>query len=127
MMRFRAMSRRTMQRWKMADILIKDMEKPKSCGKCPFFKRCANPMGEDFIFAQPFGDCLVSGKENVVEYDISMDCPLVEVPTHGELIDRQKSLEMLPHIKERGFDEDVVASILVSAPTVLGANNGHTD
>ena len=121
------MPRRTMQRREMSDVLIKNMKKPCCCGDCRFFKRGENPFGEDFIFAQPWGDCLVSGEENVIEHDISENCPLVAVSTHGDLIDRQKSLEMLPHIKERGFDEDVVASILLSAPTVLGANNGHTD
>lgn len=86
----------------MADVLIKGMEVPKACGDCPFFKRGANPMGEDFIFAQPWGDCLVSGEENVIEHDISKDCPLVEVPPHGGLISRQDVIQVLKDSREVG-------------------------
>ena len=119
------------------DLLIKNMKKPSCCGECPFFKRYANPMGEDFIFAQPFGDCLVSGKENVVEYDISMDCPLVEVPTHGRLIDADafkayllswlvKFVTHPNYAAAKTITEEFMKDI-DDAPTVLEASNGHSN
>lgn len=108
----------------MSDILVKNMEMPKACGDCPFFKRGSNPMGEDFIFAQPWGDYLVSGEENVIEHDISMDCPLVAVPPHGRLIDADKLLETLakhsyPSQREWYFAE--VGQFIDEAETIVEA------
>ena len=107
----------------MSDILIKNMEMPKSCGDCPFFNRGANPMGEDFIFAQPWGDCLVSGEENVIEHDISMDCPLVEVPPHGRLIDADALMKKVREKADFPSHEWCEAiECLEDAPTVLEAS-----
>lgn len=119
----------------MSDVLIKGIEMPKACGDCPFFKRGANPMGEDFIFAQPWGDCLVSGEENVIEHDISMNCPLVEVKPHGRLIDADAEIEAWEHTKTVlkeceqkktfAFKEACMAvKVLSDAPTVLESSNG---
>jgi len=99
------------------DILIKGLEKPRCCGDCRFFKRGENPFGEDFIFAQPWGDCLVSGEENVIEHDISENCPLVELPKHGRLIDADAL-----GIKDEWALVDT--GRIWDAPTVLEANNG---
>ena len=106
------------------DILIKNMEKPSCCGECPFFKRGANPMGEDFIFAQPWGDCLVSGEENVIEHDISMDCPLVALPEHSDLIDRKALFDSIvadiQGVNAEGcYDDDEVELIRTTYQAVL--------
>lgn len=51
---------------------------PSQCDECPHWHRCQNPMGEDFIFAMPWGDCdLMSQERNpLIEYDKPSDCPL---------------------------------------------------
>lgn len=78
----------------MADVLIKGMEMPKSCGDCPFLYDhdacylsgmwsemqfmllCFNGHTDEYKLGEfPF-------KEKRVDW-----CPLVEVPTHGRLID----------------------------------------
>lgn len=97
----------------MSDVLVKGMKLPRSCfneqeGYCTFH------LLTYIRFSLTGSKCLESRRPK--------DCPLVEVPSHGDLIDRQKALEMLPHITERGFDEDVVSSILLSVPTVLEAS-----
>lgn len=84
----------------MADILIKGMEMPKSCGDCPFLYDhdacyvsgmwndmrfmllCFNGHTDEYRLGEfPF-------KEKRVDW-----CPLVEVPTHGRLIDADKLLK----------------------------------
>ncbi len=78
----------------MADLLIKGMDMPKSCGDCPFLYDhdacyvsgmwndmrfmllCFNGHTDEYKLGEfPF-------KEKRVDW-----CPLVEVPTHGRLID----------------------------------------
>ena len=58
-------------------ILIK-MEMPKRCWDC-------------FCFDFELDDCLALGGKAVKDYDKRRDdCPLIELPTHGDLIDRSK-------------------------------------
>ena len=70
------------------DILIKNMEMPKSCEKCPL--KCvvkSNPM-------------IITNK-GVSRLTKEKDCPLIPVPEHGDLIDRQKFYEkIVQHIKD---------------------------
>lgn len=107
------------------DILIKGMEKPRCCGDCRFFKRGHNPFGEDFIFAQPWGDCLVSGEKDVIEHEISEGCPLVALPEHGRLVDLDKLAE---EFDGHGvFMEEEVKKIIDFFPVVVEANNGNNN
>ena len=56
----------------MPDILIRGMGKPKSCNACMF---------------DVYGLCLIN-KYLEAEDELTHDCPLVELPPHGDLIDR---------------------------------------
>ena len=58
----------------MADILILGMDKPKSCNACMF---------------DAYGLCLIN-KYIEAEDELTHDCPLVELPEHGDLIDRNE-------------------------------------
>lgn len=67
-------------------VLIKGMEMPPDCEKCPFFD-----YEEGFCFASG-----IKGKSGWYEYVLRLggikdgrhdDCPLVPVPPHGRLID----------------------------------------
>ncbi len=62
-------------------ILIKGMEKPETCSKCPF---CQFD-GLDLKLR-----CLVTDED--IFFDAKKkragNCPLVEIPPHGDLIDR---------------------------------------
>ena len=63
----------------MRSILIKGMKMPKSCDDC--------------IFVQPGGKhwCYIAEK------DLPCDCPLVELPDHGDLIDRDAFRKTMYH------------------------------
>ena len=61
-------------------ILIKGMEMPKKCAGCMMW------------YLLPFKDtyvdiCRVTGKK-VYPYAVDESCPLIPVPDHGDLIDR---------------------------------------
>ena len=68
-------------------VLIKGAEMPKCCEICPFnydYFRC-NALGEKF-----------DDKEEIdFETQRLSDCPLVEIPPHGRLIDADKLLERI--------------------------------
>jgi hypothetical protein len=63
-------------------ILIKGMKMPKTCRECPL--------------EQPYDgyNCAITGKSySWALSDRPSDCPLVPVPPHGDLIDRNKLYE----------------------------------
>lgn len=57
-------------------VYIKGMEMPESCDECVFMETQDSGFGNDYI-------CGIS-KQDV---DGVCDCPLIEVPPHGRLID----------------------------------------
>lgn len=62
-------------------ILIKGMEMPKSCMLCPFCVEEADPANGEM--------CMVTGKLMPPCTRVRLeDCPLVPVPPHGDLIER---------------------------------------
>ena len=71
----------------MSDISIRGMEMPKNCGNCPLRKS-----NEDRIW------CSIVGKYIVFETEFDgrrPDCPLVELPPHGNLIDKDALLKSM--------------------------------
>ena len=99
-------------------ILIKGMEMPTSCQKCPFLD-----YEEGFCFASG-----AKGKSGWYEFTLRPgeikdrrhdDCPLIPVPPHGRLGD-------LDALTERFWDgqcyfTDAIKSKLQSAPTIIPA------
>ena len=61
----------------MSDILIKGMEMPKCCDECPM---------SQLINDNQYAYCHLLKEGTKVGYMLR-DCPLVEVPPHGRLID----------------------------------------
>lgn len=93
------------------DILIKDMEMPKNCHDCKN------------------GWCNLWEKNKNMTIGRHPDCPLVALPEHGDLIDRQAVLSYFETAFLMGADmdyEDIVG--IVSNPkaiaTIVEANNG---
>ena len=74
----------------MADILIKDMEMPKSCAFCRFYG----------VY------CYAKGDENAHS---TLPCPLIPVPAHGRLIDAD-AFEL--YVKERWEQYEIDSSVL---------------
>jgi len=86
-------------------ILIKDMEIPKSCGKCKLFD-ASHAIG---LFS-PLGWCRVNGKEIFRLSEKADFCPLVHVPEpHGRMIDADALVEDLKRQCEEVFKIDAVS------------------
>ena len=83
----------------MMSVLIKGMEMPESCSVCKLSTRTHH--GE--IICKLLN---MYASDSQREYE----CPLVEVPPHGRLIDADefgKALEMAEtHARDRGFSEN---------------------
>ena len=104
----------------MSDIVIKDMEMPFTCLTCDFHK-CAGGVG-DF--------CSLTKRRQFRFKNRPKDCPLIELPPHGDLIDRR---EAIIDANERAYDfwlsdDEVNATIqfLKEQPTIIPAKEGET-
>ena len=106
----------------MADLLIKGFDMPKGCYydeppyHCPFYDCLKCTILNTYAPARP--------------YKYLPDCPLVEVPTHGELVDRDKLLALMSdEIIQRGGNERSLGiawaqSAVEVSPTVIEASEG---
>ena len=108
----------------MADILIRDMEMPKHCIDCP----C--------MVDKYSGDncCLQSeeANEKITSWDdMKAGCPLVELPEHGNLIDRDAFREENEYYLHREFInpkyEDTLDDLLKDAPVIVPASKEETE
>lgn len=107
-------------------FLIKGMELPKSCWDCPF---CL-----DFEFLDPY-ECAAENKEfenGIDEYEHSRPnwCPLVPIPPHGDLIDRDALLKTNnPVGKAMVFGGQYVytENEIQVAPTIIEAEDGKIE
>ena len=91
------------------DILIKNMEMPKSCDECELLY--------DFVY------CIVT-KQKMLDADFEKrnpSCPLIPVPEHGDLIDRDAVLNELKKYYKVGEIAEVgeVACFISDAEVVL--------
>jgi len=121
-------------------ILIKGMEMPRCCDDCPFCVPEADEENGDI--------CIVSGQFPIVNKDErSVECPLLELPPHGRLInadafiaekrkqfcedcDRRKGFENGKHTETiyeiggapcRACDIDDMLDFIDDAPTIIEA------
>ena len=81
----------------MMSVIIKGMKMPTSCMDCPFkgFDR-ANGRGNVCIIDESISlHAVFDGLD--VKFVRMGDCPLIEVPPHGRLIDADKLRAEFPH------------------------------
>lgn len=117
-------------------ILIKGMEMPRNCWECEFNKSTFDRM--DF--------CTLTNKQyNWGLSERPSDCPLIEVPLHGRLIDADELLERFNVLQKQKdmygrevsscFEDSgslctewwCVEEIVADAPTVIPADkDGET-
>ena len=86
----------------MREILIKGMEMPKHLHECPMRTNCPLVMDGCFLI-----------KDGEKRHN---DCPLVEVPPHGRLIDADNSFDGVY------YDMDELWYAIDSAPTIIEAS-----
>ena len=102
-------------------VLIKGMEMPKNCLECTFYRK------EDPIYDY----CCISYA--TPQGYIPSDCPLVELPPHGRLIDADAlfftdfTLAQIALEKENPFKNLAIAIFekIESAPTIIPAEEGE--
>ena len=78
----------------MADILIRGFEMPHNCFECPLFSNC------DACEGHECGCGLLGGigyEEDISKDRRRDDCPIIELPPHGDLIDRDATVRDLAH------------------------------
>lgn len=118
----------------MPDILIR-MEMPRNCFECPLFTNC------DACEGHECGCGLLGGigyEEDISEDRRRDDCPLVELPEHGDLIETKDVLLALVEHGQRDkrfklgdtirYSPSEVKEIIdASVPVVVPAERGDTD
>lgn len=108
-------------------ILIKGMEMPKSCWHCEF---CRDGLDE---YAQHYDYCVALDMNILIsQTERHENCPLVEVPKHGRLIDADVLTEQMERNlwaiedkaeKELGFDETLRRGMQYGHAVYLDAVN----
>ena len=88
-------------------VLVKNMEMPISCADCLF--KTLSPTGESIVC-----DIILS---TVPWEDRPFDCPLIEVPPHGRLIDADALA--------KNVTGAIYHSELRAAPTIIPAEEGE--
>lgn len=111
----------------MSDIVIRNMEMPSGCHDCLLCNR-GDELSDDWYCEALHGERLNASNKTGIK---RADCPLVELPPHGRLIDA----DQLKHKTQSwtiGRRDDfyslvinanaTIKEILDSAPTVLEAS-----
>lgn len=106
--------------WACMSILIRGMEMPTRCGRCDM---CITESDGDIDFHKA---CCITGAviENLGEK--MEDCPLVHVPPHGRLIEKNAVFELIrsfPNVDRQLPVEFMKA--LYELPTILEAEEGE--
>ena len=80
-------------------VLIPDMDYPKRCGDCDFCVMFTDNMTDRSYFrcVHLYEDANTEKKRG--------DCPLVEVPAHGDLVDLKKFVEQDDYGKVFQYDK----------------------
>ena len=100
-------------------ILIKGMEMPKNCWLCPLSDLYEKP--REMLMCKIL-------KEEVLRYKIDSNCPLVEIPPHGRLIDADVLSKKMRGVVFRGEEKDVLhhnVQVFLDAPTIIEAEEGE--
>ena len=104
-------------------VLIKGMEMPTSCYKCPMRRRD----GMDIVCPVAHERFSVADV-NILEYRLD-NCPLVSIPSHGDLIDRKTAHDsLLDGMVMTGYQSralDCISDFYV--PTIIPASGGKED
>lgn len=94
----------------MSEYLFKTNKEIKNCNECT--------LGSAIGFGKT--QCLVDA---LVKNNNNPDCPLIELPPHGRLIDADALQRRIVELVKHGyvFDEVGCSGLIESAPTILEA------
>ena len=91
-------------------VLIKGLAMPDCCWNCP----CLD--GE-------YGKCNISGEKIKIADGRLTNCPFVELPDHGDLIDRDELIERAWRLQLN--TREVIAEMLNTAAVVIPAERSE--
>lgn len=94
-------------------VLIKGMDMPESCMICPYHA-CLGALMDEYGMLGAIDE--VSSRTHNLN-GRAKDCPLVEVPKHGRLIDADKLMELAQNYISKSVDCNDIARF----PTVIEA------
>lgn len=99
-------------------VLIQGMEMPDDCYSCPFRELVDRDTDICFITGERFSALFTLNQQK------NADCPLVEIPPHGRLIDADDLFQLL----DGGYDVDMddlpetkaaLLEMITNAPTII--------
>ena len=97
----------------MAEVFIKGVKMPKSCSVCR-------------IADWEYDCCPVADRKNIIMTDTSGRpdfCPLVEVPDHGDLIDRDEAIREICRDTFPNFS--LAVQRIKCVPAIIPADKGE--
>ena len=107
----------------MADILIRGMEKPGSCRECDFCE--LQDINFEILYFCNRNDRFLDDEEVC---NIPNDCPIIELPEHGDLIDIRNAVNAMfalgnYHLNdyEKGWNDGIKA-VIENAPVIVPSN-----
>lgn len=99
-------------------VLIMEMKIPAHCWQCGFKDSDDECMAMYAVDRSCCGVMEVWGGSKRPDW-----CPLIELPDHGDLIDRDEQIERARKLRLR--TADLITSILVTAPVVIQAERSE--
>ena len=93
-------------------VLIKGMEMPESCVKCE-------------LMTANYGCTFVGAVGGESYRKRAWDCPLVEVPPHGPLVDSNRLIDIGLHLMHTAKNDDIANGVkwlwqyIIEAPTII--------
>lgn len=101
-------------------VLIKGTKMPTSCSECALNYDCFKCI----VTGTPFFDHEHNFDDETTRLD---NCPLIEIPLHGRLIDADKLKEEFPHDEDWDYPVNTnsyVVEIIDKSPTIIEKEEG---
>lgn len=102
-------------------IYLKNINKPNNCISCPLHHMIGR-----YHYCQAFKPYLYM--KEFKKSDIKDDCPIIEIPPHGRIIDAGTLMrEMHNTILEDGEDRRIFYSVIERQPTIIETDESDMD
>ena len=102
-------------------VLIKGMKMPTSCSECALNYDCFKCI----VTETPFFDHEHNFDDETTRLN---NCPLIEIPLHGRLIDADKLKEEFPHDEDWDYPVNTnsyVVETIDKSPTIIETEEGE--
>ena len=90
----------------MADILIRGMEKPGSCRECDFCE--VQDINFEILYFCNRNDRFLDDEDAC---NIPNDCPIIELPEHGDLISSENVIETIERLRDKSGNDEMAFAL----------------